>query len=320
MRTALFTHGVCLDHDTGPGHPERPDRLSAVLNALAGDEFALLIRRQAPPATIEQLTRVHDPAYVDQVLAAAPEQGRVRLDPDTLMSPKSGAAALRAAGAVCAAVDFVISGQATNAFCAVRPPGHHAEPSTAMGFCLFNNIATGAFHARAAHGLERVAVVDFDVHHGNGTQDAFHGHPGLFFASTHQSPLYPGTGLTGEEGGAGNIHNVPLPPGAGSREFRAAFEARILPALDAFGPQFILVSAGFDAHANDPLAQLNLTEDDFGWATRQLVERAALHCQERLVSTLEGGYNLAALRASAKAHLRALIGREAVPGQTRTCP
>lgn len=307
MTTLLVTHPVFLDHDTGPGHPERPDRLSAVLEALAGAEFEHLVRLDAPRASTEQIARVHDGGHVERVLAAIPDEGLKSLDADTIVSPRSGEAAVRAAGALCAAVDAVMAGDADNAFCAVRPPGHHAEPSRTMGFCLFNNVAIGALHARAEHGLERVAVVDFDVHHGNGTQAAFYDHPGLFLASTHQSPLYPGTGATHERGVAGNIVNVPLAPLSGSHEFRNAIADIVLPALASFSPEFILVSAGFDAHINDPLAQMCLTEADYGWVTGKLVDFAATHCAGRLVSTLEGGYDLAALKASTIAHVRALM-------------
>jgi acetoin utilization deacetylase AcuC-like enzyme len=306
MSTQLYTHAVFLDHDTGPGHPERADRLRAVLQALEDGAFANLDRREAPRAEREQLLSVHAEAYVDAVLANVPTEGRVHLDPDTVMSPGSGEAALRAAGAVCAAVDAVMTGQAENAFCAVRPPGHHAEATRAMGFCLFNNVAVAALHGRARHGIERVAVVDFDVHHGNGTQHMFEADAGLFFASTHQSPFYPGTG-SADERGVGNIFNVPLSAFSGSAEFRAAMEGTILPALRAFAPELLLISAGFDAHTNDPLAQLNFVEEDYAWVTRELLAVAKEHCQGRTVSTLEGGYDLAALGASAAAHVAALL-------------
>ncbi len=240
------------------------------------------------------------------MLAAVPERGYAGIDADTILSPGSGEAALRAAGAAVAAVDAVVAGEARNAFCAVRPPGHHAEPGRAMGFCLFNNVAIGAARARAVHGLDRVAVIDFDVHHGNGTQASFERDPSLFYASTHQSPLYPGTGARSERG-VGNIVNVPLPPMAGSAEFRRGVEASILPALDAFAPDLVMVSAGFDAHRRDPLAQLMLVEEDYAWVTQRLLECAARHARGRLVSTLEGGYDLGALGASAAAHVRALM-------------
>jgi acetoin utilization deacetylase AcuC-like enzyme len=306
MTTLLFTHPACLEHDPGSYHPESPDRLRAVLAALEGEEFAAVERREAPRVDRADLARVHPHGYVEAVLEAVPASGHVGLDADTIVSPGSGEAALRAAGAVCAAVDAVMAGEARNAFCAVRPPGHHAEPARPMGFCLFNNVAVGALRALQAHGLTRAAVIDFDVHHGNGTQAMFEADPDLFYASTHQYPLYPGTGGAGERG-VGNIVNVPLRPGAGSAPFRQAFSDVILPALDAFRPDFLLISAGFDAHRSDPLAQLELDEADFAWVTARLCECAARHCAGRLVSTLEGGYDLNALGASAAAHLRALM-------------
>src|SRR5215468_4419852 len=306
MTTLLFSHPACLDHDPGRHHPESPARLHAVLDALADPEFARLDRREAPEATLEDLLRVHSRPHVERLLHAVPKSGHVAIDADTVLSPASGRAALRAAGAVVAAVDAVVAGTADNAFCAVRPPGHHAEPGRAMGFCLFNNAAIGAMRAREAHGIERVAVVDFDVHHGNGTQAAFERDGSLFYASTHQSPLYPGTGARSERG-VGNIVNVPLPPMAGSAEFRRGVETSILPALDAFAPELVMVSAGFDAHRRDPLAQLMLVEDDYTWITERLIECADRHAGGRLVSTLEGGYDLAALGASAAAHVRSLM-------------
>src|SRR5579872_4140368 len=247
MTTLLFTHSACLEHDPGQYHPEAPARLKSVLDALAAPEFTALQWREAPAAAIDDLTRVHPQRFAERLLAAVPVSGHVAIDADTVMSPQSGEAALRAAGAVTAAVDAVIAGEADNAFCAVRPPGHHACPTRAMGFCLFNNVAVGALRARQVHGLKRVAVVDFDVHHGNGTQAMFEGDPEAFYASTHQMPLHPGTGAASETG-LGNICNAPLPPYAGSEEFRTAMESRILPALDRFRPDFLLISAGFDAH------------------------------------------------------------------------
>ena len=303
----LYTHPACLLHDAGPGHPESPSRLQAVLEALDADRFAMLDRVEAPRATREQLHRVHAEDLIDLVFDNAPGEGYVRVDPDTTMCPHSLEAALRAAGAVAAAVDAVVAGEADNAFCAVRPPGHHAEPGRAMGFCLFNNAAIGALRAREVHGLERVAVIDFDVHHGNGTQACFWDDPGLFYASTHQSPLYPGTGGRGETGAADNIVNVPLRPMSGSREFRSGVTRDILPALDAFRPELLLISAGFDAHRSDPLAQLMLDESDYVWVTEQLLETARRHAGGRIVSTLEGGYDLPALGASAAAHVRTLM-------------
>ncbi|MGH6982502.1 MAG: histone deacetylase family protein [Stellaceae bacterium] len=306
MTTALFTHAACLDHDTGRRHPESPARLTAVLDALSGGNFAALDRRDAPRATRDELALIHPPAFVDAVMAVIPAAGHAALDADTIVSPGSGEAALRAAGAVCAAVDAVMAGAAANAFCAVRPPGHHAEPNRAMGFCLFNNVAIGAARARRKHGCARVAVVDFDVHHGNGTQAAFEADGDFFYASTHQAPFYPGTGDESEVG-VGNIVNVPLPAGAGSAQFRAAYERTILPALALFRPEFLLISAGFDAHRRDPLAELLVEESDYSWLTERLLAIAADQAKGRVVSTLEGGYDLAALAASTAAHVSALM-------------
>lgn len=309
MPTLLLTHPVCIEHDTGSFHPECPDRLKAVLQALESEEFAFLHRDLAPHATIDQLLRVHPMHHIETVFQAIPHSdSHHHLDPDTVVSANSGEAALRAAGAVCAAVDAVATGQARNAFCAVRPPGHHAERDQAMGFCLFNNIAVGALHAREAHGLQRIAVIDFDVHHGNGTQHMFEDDADLFYASTHQNNAYPGTGEAHEQGVAGNIVNVPLPAGAVSADFRSAFADCILPRLREFKPDMIMISAGFDAHAADPLAHMRLTTSDFGWVTREVVSVADEACKSRVVSALEGGYDLAALAASAAAHVRALMG------------
>jgi len=306
MSTAIYTHAACLAHDTGPGHPESPARLAAVLEALDDPKFASLARIEAPLATREQLARVHDRALVDALLDTQIESGLRRLDPDTVMSPASAEAASRAAGAVCAAIDDAIAGAHRRAFCAVRPPGHHATRDTPMGFCLFNSVAAGAAHAIAAHGLSRVAIVDFDVHHGNGTQDIFWSDPRVLYASSHQWPLYPGTGAR-DETGAGNIVNAPLPPGSGSAEFRAACERIVLPALRAFSPQLLLVSAGFDAHALDPLADMNLDAEDFAWITHELLDIALTSASGRIVSTLEGGYSLTALRESTAAHVSVLL-------------
>ena len=306
MTTLLLHHDSSALHDTGQGHPERPARIQAVMTALSEAPFAGLDRREAPAASPDQLGRAHPPAFVDGLLAAIPEQGLARVDADTVVSPESGEASIRAAGAIVAAIDAVFAGEARNAFCAVRPPGHHAEPDRSMGFCLFNNVAVGAFHARAAYGAERIAVVDFDVHHGNGTQAMFEGDPNLFFASTHEFPLYPGSGRT-EDRGIGNIFNVPLRGGSGSAEFRAGMEEVILPALTAFNPELILVSAGFDAHASDPLASLQLREPDYAWITRRLCEVADNACEGRVIATLEGGYDLEALAASVGAHVAELM-------------
>ncbi len=300
----IYSHPACLAHDTGPTHAERPERLSAVTNALHV-AFPHLSWHEAPRASRGQLLRAHTPALLEQVLETRPRE-RIFLDADTVLSPASAEAALRAAGAVAAAVDAVLGGQATRAFCAVRPPGHHATADVAMGFCLFNNIAVGALHALASHGLERVAIVDFDVHHGNGSQAIFEHDRRVLFASSHQLPLYPGTGAR-DETGDGNIVNAPLPPNAGSALFRAAWTERLLPAVDAFKPQLLMISAGFDAHRLDPLAQLQLEAADFAWITAELVALAKRHCGGRIVSTLEGGYDLTALAESSVAHVGALL-------------
>jgi acetoin utilization deacetylase AcuC-like enzyme len=307
MPTALVTHRDCLAHETPAGHPERVERLRAVLSALEAPEFRGLRRDSAPAAKRSQLAGVHSPAYVKAVLAAIPKRGFARLDSDTAVSPGSGKAALRAAGAVIRAVDLVMKGEVRNAFCAVRPPGHHAEASRAMGFCLFNNVAVGVAHARSVYGIKRIAVIDFDVHHGNGTQHSFENDPDTFYASTHQWPLYPRTGALEERGVAGNVLNMPLAPGAGSKEFRAALSKKLLPALKKFRPEFIFISAGFDAHRSDPLAQLRLETEDYVWATQRICQAAQGLCNGRVVSALEGGYDLAALASSAAAHVRALM-------------
>jgi len=302
----LLTHRDGLGHDMGEGHPECPDRLRAVLQALDSEEFADLLRDEPEEATEEQLTRVHPADYVAAILGIRPGPGeRVALDGDTLMSSGSARAALLAAGAACRAVDEVCTGTARRVFCATRPPGHHAEHRRPMGFCFFSNVVVAARHAQAAHGLERVAILDFDVHHGNGTQDCVWDDPSILFASSHQMPLYPGTGAASETG-AGNVFNGPLPPGATGAAFRAAW-GPLLSAAESFAPQLIVVSAGFDAHARDPLAQLRLHEADFAWITEQICALADRCCGGRVVSLLEGGYDLDALAASAAAHVRALL-------------
>ena len=308
MHTTLYTHPVCLEHDTGPHHPECADRLKAVLAVLEGENFTFLHRAIAPHATREQLLRVHHMAHVDQVMNALPHgDGWHHLDPDTVISAHSGEAALRAAGAVCAAVDDVAAGRSRNAFCAVRPPGHHAESDQAMGFCLFNNVAIGALHAREVHGVKRVAVIDFDVHHGNGTQHIFEDDPDLFYGSTHEAHAYPNTGMPEERGIDGNVVNAPLAAGTGSASFREAMADAVLPALRAFEPGFILISAGFDAHSSDPLANLRLTTEDFAWVTREILKVADQTCSGRVVSVLEGGYDLRALAYACSAHVQALM-------------
>jgi len=308
MTTALITHPACLEHVMPSGHPESPDRLRAVLAALDAPHFKPLLREQAPQASMEQIALAHPSGFAAALLARAPQQGFAFIDGDTPMSPGSGAAALYAAGAVVRAVDMVMQGMVRNAFCAVRPPGHHAESNRAMGFCLFNNVAVGALWARKKWNCNRIAVIDFDVHHGNGTQEIFQNDPDLFYASTHQAPFYPGTGAMHETGVAGNVVNVSLQAGAGSDAFKAAMTAKILPALDAFHPDLILISAGFDAHMQDPLANLWLEEEDFAWATRQIMAIADKRCAGRVVSALEGGYDLMALAASVQAHVKALMG------------
>jgi acetoin utilization deacetylase AcuC-like enzyme len=309
MTTLLVSHPSFLEHDTGPYHPERADRLRAVLAALENPAFAQLVRIAAPEASMEELGRVHPSDYVEAILGVRPGPGEhVHIDGDTVMSRGSAEAARRAAGAMVAAVDAVLTGEVQTAFAAVRPPGHHAAPSVPGGFCLFNNIAIGARHAQASHGIERVAILDFDVHHGQGTQAVVEPDRNLFYASTHQYPLYPGTGFPRETGIAHNVVNVPLSPGSGGDEFRAAWSRRILPALDGFAPELVLVSAGFDAHAADPLAQLDVETEDFVWLTEELMAIAARHAEGRLVSVLEGGYDLDALAESAATHVRALMG------------
>ncbi len=310
MTTLLITHPAFVDHDTGPGHPERPDRMRAIDKVLAHDVFKDLKREEAPlrDDVEEQIKLAHPVEYLEKIRTVA--AGRVshptHLDPDTVISAGSWEAALRAVGAGLHAVDSVMAGDAANAFCQVRPPGHHAEDDRAMGFCLFSNAAIASHYARAKHGLERVAVVDFDVHHGNGTQDIFWSDKDLFYGSTHQMPLFPGTGAL-KETGVGNVFNAPLRAGDGGEAFREAFESRILPALHNFGPDLVVISAGFDAHEADPLANLRLVEADFMWATEKLAAVAATHSNGRIVSMLEGGYDLTALARSVAVHVKTLM-------------
>lgn len=307
MATLYISHAAFLDHDTGGEHPERPDRLRAIEKALQHEAFSTLRREEAPAADFAAVERVHVPAHIAAIRRSAPDLGYTYLDGDTMMSPGTLQAALFAAGAGIRAVDAVMTGEAQTAFCAVRPPGHHAEPHRAMGFCLFNNVAIAAHHARDNHGAERVAVVDFDVHHGNGTQAAFWSDRNLFFGSTHQMPLYPGTGAVSDTGVADNIVNAPLRPGSGSDDFREAFSERILPALGNFAPDLILISAGFDAHRDDPLSDLHFVEDDYLWATNRIAEVAHKYAGGRIISMLEGGYDLRALALSTAVHVRALM-------------
>ena len=312
MPTLLITHPSFVDHDTGPGHPERPDRMRAIDRVLAHDYFADLVREEAPSRddVEEQILLAHPKRYLDMIKDARPEvgEGRVHLDGDTVMSPGSWMAATRAVGAGLHAVDQVMDEGSgiRNAFCQVRPCGHHAETDRAMGFCLFANVAIAGMYARKKHGVDRVAVIDYDVHHGNGTQDIFWSDKDLFFASTHQMPLFPGTGAVSETG-VGNICNAPLRSGDNGERFRDAFESRIFPALKNFSPDMILISAGFDAHEADPLASLRLVEADFLWVTEQLIAYAERQCEGRVVSMLEGGYDLTALARSVGVHVRAMM-------------
>jgi acetoin utilization deacetylase AcuC-like enzyme len=306
MTTLLFSHAASLAHVTPPGHPERVDRIRTVNQVLASSHFKELARREAPLGRDEDILRAHAYEHLERVRALSPAEGLEYLDPDTVMSPGTLEAALRAVGAATAGVDAVFRGEADNVFCAMRPPGHHAESRRAMGFCFFNQAAIAAHYARDRYDAERVAVVDFDVHHGNGTQDIFWSDPDLFYGSTHQMPLYPGTGAV-QETGAGNIFNAPLRAGEGSEQFREAMNSVILPALDVFAPDLVIISAGFDAHHRDPLGSLQLAEEDFAWITLKLMEAAEIHCGGRIVSVLEGGYDLQGLGASVGIHVQALM-------------
>jgi acetoin utilization deacetylase AcuC-like enzyme len=311
MSTLLLTHPCFLNHDTGEGHPERPDRMRALDKALAEPAFSALKREEAPlrDDVEDAIARAHPRDIIEAIKDARPSEGRspVRIDADTVLSSGSWEAALRAVGAGMRAVDAVMTKEHKTAFCQVRPPGHHAEREQPMGFCFFGSVAIAAMYAQAKYQVERVAVVDFDVHHGNGTQDIFWAHPNLFFASTHQMPLYPGTGAVNETGEANNICNAPLNPDDGGRQFKDAMTSRVLPAVEAFRPDLLIISAGFDAHRDDPLANLNLVEDDFDWATRKLADVAHKYCDGRIVSMLEGGYNLRALAGSGARHVLALM-------------
>jgi len=307
MTTLLFEHEVFGEHETPAGHPESGARYVAAAHALAHDSFAALIRRTPPRASREAILRVHSDFYLDAIRDVAPADGMVRLDPDTTMGPHSLEAAERAAGGGVAAVDAIYAGEARNAFVLARPPGHHAPPARAMGFCLFNSAAITAMHARAAHGARRIAVIDFDVHHGNGTEEAFWHDEDAFYASSHEWPQYPGTGRASDRGAFDNIANAPLPTGATGDDFRRAWGERLLPALDAFGPDIVVISAGFDAHRADPVGGLRLGEADFAWVTREIMAVAKARCGGRVVSFLEGGYDLKALAASAAVHVAALM-------------
>src|SRR3984893_9155568 len=308
MTTLPLTHRASLDHLTPPGHPERPDRIRAVEQVLGESRFDKLVREQAPEGSLEKVTLCHDGHYVEELRHIAPTRGLIYIDGDTSMSPGTWEAVMRGGGGAVAATDAVMSGTHHNAFVAVRPPGHHAEIGKPMGFCFFDNAAIAARHAQRKYGIARAAVVDFDVHHGNGTQDIFWADPTVMYCSTHQMPLFPGTGARGERGEHDNIVNAPLAPDDGSAKFRAAFENLILPQLQKFSPELIIVSAGFDAHYRDPLASINLKADDFGWVTRKLMDVADAGAQGRIVSGLEGGYDLQGLKESVAAHVSALMG------------
>ena len=307
VTTLVISHPACLAHDMGEGHPERPDRLRAVERAFESEVFQMLARDVAPRADLSAIERVHPKEYIDAIRAATPKQGLTEIDQDTSMSPGTYEAALRSAGGAVFAVDEVMRGKVRNAFVATRPPGHHAEVATPMGFCFFNNAAIAARHAQAAHGAERVAIVDFDVHHGNGTQHIFWDDPTVIYGSTHEMPLYPGTGAVGERGEHDQIVNAPLRAGDTGETFREAMDVVILPRIEAFSPDLIIISAGFDAHRRDPLGNLNFVEADYSWATRRLMEIARRKSGERVVSVLEGGYDLQGLARSVAAHVTALM-------------
>jgi acetoin utilization deacetylase AcuC-like enzyme len=308
MTTLLLSHRSSLDHQTPPGHPERPDRIRAIEQVLGESRFDKLVREQAPEGTLDSVTLCHSEHYISELRHIAPQSGLIYLDADTSMSPGTWEAAMRGVGGAVAATDAVMSGTHDNAFVAMRPPGHHAEISRPMGFCFFDHAAIAARHAQRKYGIARAAVVDFDVHHGNGTQDIFWSDPTVMYCSTHQMPLFPGTGARGERGEHDTIVNAPLAPEDGSAKFRAAFENTILPQLQKFSPELIIVSAGFDAHYRDPLASLNLRAEDFGWVTRKLMDVADASAGGRIVSVLEGGYDLQGLQESVAAHVTALMG------------
>jgi acetoin utilization deacetylase AcuC-like enzyme len=307
MSTLLISHPACLEHLTPLGHPERPDRLRAVERALGAEKFQMLTRVEAPCASLETIALCHPMDYITELRDATPKEGIVHIDADTSMSPGSFEAALRAAGGAILAVDEVLTKKATNAFVATRPPGHHAETARPMGFCLFDNAAIAARYAQDHHGIARAAIVDFDVHHGNGSQEIFWADKTVMYCSTHQMPLFPGTGALGETGEHDTVVNAPLRPGDGAAAFRTAFETRILPRLADFRPELVVISAGFDAHMRDPLANINLEEADFAWATQKIMEIADRHAGGRVVSLLEGGYDLQALGNSVAAHVSALM-------------
>jgi acetoin utilization deacetylase AcuC-like enzyme len=308
MTTLLLSHPASLEHATPPGHPERAERIRAVQQVLAQARFAPLVRGEAPLGSLDQVTLCHQEDYVSELRHVAPSSGLIYLDGDTSMSPGTWEAVMRGVGGAVAATDAVMTGQHQNAFVAIRPPGHHAEINKPMGFCFFDNAAIAARHAQRKYGIGRAAVVDFDVHHGNGTQDIFWADKTVMYCSTHQMPLFPGTGASGERGEHDTIVNAPLASEDGGVQFKTAFEAVILPQLKKFGPELIIISAGFDAHYRDPLASLNLKAEDFRWVTQQLMEVADRSAGGRIVSVLEGGYDLEGLQESVAAHVGALMG------------
>jgi acetoin utilization deacetylase AcuC-like enzyme len=308
MTTLLLSHPACLNHATPEGHPERADRLRAVNDVLSEERFNALVRGEAPEGSLDLATLCHNEHYVTELRHIAPDKGVIFIDSDTSMSPGTWEAVMRGVGGAVAATEAVMKGEHSNAFVAVRPPGHHAETARPMGFCFFDNAAIAARHAQRKYGIARAAIVDFDVHHGNGTQEIFWSDPTVMYCSTHQMPLFPGTGAAGERGEHDTIVNAPLASEDGGPQFRAAFENRILPHLQKFSPELIIISAGFDAHYRDPLASLNLRGEDFGWVTRKLMDLADRCAQGRIVSVLEGGYDLQGLKESVAAHVTALMG------------
>ena len=313
MSTLLLSHPACLNHLTPPGHPERPDRLRAIAEVLGDDRFKPLTRAEAPEGDLDSVALCHGEHYIGELRHVAPTSGLVYIDGDTSMSPGTWQAVMRGVGGAVAATDAVMTGKHPNAFVAVRPPGHHAEKSTPMGFCFFDNAAIAARHAQRKYGIARAAIIDFDVHHGNGTQDIFWADKSVMYCSTHQMPLFPGTGARGERGEHDTIVNAPLAPEDGSAQFRSAFENAILPQLDKFAPELVIISAGFDAHHRDPLASINLKAEDFSWVTKKLIDVAERSAGGRVVSVLEGGYDLQGLKESVAAHVTALMGTTSKP-------